>query len=163
MFFVFIQIQPMSNIFYLYIKNYFSLNLFDSGLSYKYFCTHFIRIKYIKYKKTNRLLKIFKSQKELGSESITLFFCLISWLTLVVQCCFKTVQCILMDMTFYMFIRKNVMIVMNISINTLSLYLTPFQELNKVQLYQKNIIVYVPRDNQMLSADPGLDSLLCVV
>lgn len=63
----------------------------------------------------------------------------------------------------YMFMRKNVMIVMNISINTLSLYLTPFQELNKVQLYQKNIIVYVPRDNQMLSADPGLDSLLCVM
>lgn len=56
-------------------------------------------------------------------------------------------------MTFYMLIRKNVMIVMNISINTLSLYLTPFQKLNKVQLYQKNIIVYVPRDNQMLSAD----------
>lgn len=66
-------------------------------------------------------------------------------------------------MTFYMFMRKNVMIVMNISINTLTLYLTPFQELNKVQLYQKNIIVYVPRDNQMLSADPGLDSLLCVM
>lgn len=63
----------------------------------------------------------------------------------------------------YMFMRKNVMIVMNISINTLSLYLTPFQELSKVQLYQKNIIVYVPRDNQMLSADPGLDSLLCVM
>lgn len=58
-----------------------------------------------------------------------------------------------MDMTFYMFMRKNVMIVMNISINTLSLYLTPFQELSKVQLYEKNIIVYVPRDNQMLSAD----------
>lgn len=63
----------------------------------------------------------------------------------------------------YMFMRKNVMIVMNISINTLSLYLTPFQKLSKVQLYQKNIIVYVPRDNQMLSADPGLDSLLCVM
>lgn len=30
----------------------------------------------------------------------------------------------------YMFMRKNVMIVMNISINTLSLYLTPFQELS---------------------------------
>lgn len=52
-----------------------------------------------------------------------------------------------------MFMRKNVMIVMNISINSLSLYLTPFQELSKVQLYEKNIIVYVPRDNQMLSAD----------
>lgn len=47
--------------------------------------------------------------------------------------------------------EKNVMIVMNISIFTLSLYRTLFQELSR--LYQTNIIVYVPRDNQKLSAD----------
>lgn len=34
---------------FLNIKNYFSLNLFGSSLSNKYFCSHFIRIKYIKF------------------------------------------------------------------------------------------------------------------
>lgn len=66
--FVFIQYNQCQTYFivfiinlntFLYIKKYFSLNLFDSGFSYKYFCTQFIRIKYIKYLKNQQTFKDF--------------------------------------------------------------------------------------------------------